>query len=92
MWVPRLVGAMPVAGTAHAESEKLTRRHMANVLLVAGVSVEDVGYAMGEVVGFESVKSAFRMNGVMVIFLDDVSSGWWRAASLSGTPSPAFIR
>ncbi|TWW59348.1 hypothetical protein D4764_06G0008780 [Takifugu flavidus] len=60
-------------GTAHAEFEKLTRRHAVKVLPEAGVSVEEVSYAVGEVVGFESVKSASRMNKAVVIFIDDVS-------------------
>lgn len=38
----------------------------------AGVSVEEVSYAVGEVVGFESVKAS-RMNSAELIFLDDVS-------------------
>lgn len=42
-------------------------------MAVAGVSVEEVSYAVGEVVGFESVKSASRINSEVLIFLDDVS-------------------
>ncbi|KAK0155410.1 Transposon TX1 uncharacterized protein [Merluccius polli] len=34
--------------------------------------LEEVGYAVGEVVGFDSVKSASRMNSAVVIFLDQV--------------------
>ncbi|KAI3376787.1 hypothetical protein L3Q82_000387 [Scortum barcoo] len=54
------------------ELEKLTRRHAVKVLPQAGCSVEEVGSAVGEVVGFESVKSASRMNSGVVIFLDEV--------------------
>ena len=35
-------------------------------------SVEEVGYAVEEVVGFDSVKSASPMNSAVVIFLDKV--------------------
>ncbi len=34
--------------------------------------MEEVGYAVGEVVGFDSVKTASRMNSAVVIFLDEV--------------------
>ncbi|KAI3376772.1 hypothetical protein L3Q82_000368 [Scortum barcoo] len=52
-------GIMPVV-SSQEELEKLTRRHAVKVLPQAGCSVEEVGYAVGEVVGFESVKSASR--------------------------------
>lgn len=52
--------------------ERLTRRHAIKVVTNDRVSAEDVSYAVGEVVGFQSVKSASRMNGGIVIFLDDV--------------------
>ncbi|TWW74452.1 hypothetical protein D4764_14G0004550 [Takifugu flavidus] len=61
--------------------EKLTRRHAVKVLPVAAVFVEEVSYAVGEVVGFESVKSASRMNSVMVIFLDNVYKVQWLVES-----------
>ncbi|KAI3351514.1 hypothetical protein L3Q82_020359 [Scortum barcoo] len=53
------------AGEAHSPtcSESFT---------AGGCSVEVVSYAVGEVVGFESVKSASRMNSAVVIFLDEV--------------------
>ncbi|KAI3365139.1 hypothetical protein L3Q82_010107, partial [Scortum barcoo] len=64
-------GVMPVV-SSQEELEKLTRRHAVKVLPQAGCSVEEVGSAVGEVVGFESVKSASRMNSAVVIFLDEV--------------------
>ncbi|KAI3359176.1 hypothetical protein L3Q82_002603 [Scortum barcoo] len=60
-------GVMPVV-SSQEELEKLTRRHAVKVLPQAGCSVEEVGSAVGEVVGFESVKSASRMNSAVVIF------------------------
>lgn len=35
--------------------------------------MEESSHAVGEIVGFESIKSASRMNGAIVIFLDDVT-------------------
>ena len=64
-------GIMPVVGSQE-ELEKLTRRHAVKVLPQAGCSAEEVYYAVGEVVGFDSVKSASRMNSAVVIFLDEV--------------------
>ncbi|KAI3369169.1 hypothetical protein L3Q82_026128 [Scortum barcoo] len=58
--------------SSQEELEKLTRRHAVKVLPQAGCSVEEVGSAVGEVVGFESIKSASRMNSAVVIFLDEV--------------------
>lgn len=46
---------------------------MVKVLLVSGVSEEEVGYAAGVEVASKSVNSASRMNSAAVIFLDDVS-------------------
>lgn len=52
--------------------QKLTRRHAIKLSPPAGVSVEDCSLAVGEFVGYESIKSASRMNGAVVIFLDEV--------------------
>ncbi|KAI3358279.1 hypothetical protein L3Q82_003277 [Scortum barcoo] len=60
-------GVMPVV-SSQEELEKLTRRHAVKVLPQAGCSVEEVGSAVGEVVGFESIKSASRMNSAVVNF------------------------
>lgn len=37
------------------------------------MSLEEVGYAVGELVGLESVKSPTRMNSAMFVILDEVS-------------------
>lgn len=58
---------------------------MVKVLLVAGVSEEEVGYAVGEEVGCKSVNSASTMNSAEVIFLDDVSKMEWVVESFSRT-------
>ena len=63
---------MPVV-SGHADFEKLTRQHAIKVVANIGVSVEEVSLAVGEVVGCQSVKSASRMNGAIVLFLDDVT-------------------
>ncbi|KAI3365345.1 hypothetical protein L3Q82_010129, partial [Scortum barcoo] len=70
-WWGSVGQVMPVV-SSQEELEKLTRRHAVKVLPQAGCSVEEVGSAVGEVVGFESIKSASRMNSAVVIFLDEV--------------------
>ena len=68
-----LFGTMLVALAAAAEFEKLTRRHVIKLSPVVQCSVEEAGLAVGEVVGFSSIKSASRMNGAIVIFLDSTT-------------------
>lgn len=62
---------MPVAETPATEFERLTRRHAIKLVPAVECSVEQAGLAVGKVVGYSSVKSASRMNGAIVIFLDD---------------------
>lgn len=50
--------------------ESLTRRH--GVKVASAVSIEVCCLAAGEVVGFESILSAARMNSAIVIFLSSV--------------------
>ena len=50
----------------------LTRKHGFKVNASFPCSVEDIGLAVGEQVGHGSVRSAARMNGAVVIFLDQV--------------------
>lgn len=64
---PYLIGVTPVAGTAPADFEMLTRHHAVQCL------VEEAALAGGDVVGHESVKSALRMNGAIVIFVDSMA-------------------
>lgn len=49
---PYLIGVTPVAGTAPADFEMLSRHHAVQCL------VEEAALAGGDVVGHESVKSA----------------------------------
>ncbi|KAI3351123.1 hypothetical protein L3Q82_005601 [Scortum barcoo] len=49
---------------------RLTRRHAVRLVPAVSCSVEEVSLAVGEVVGYGSVKSASRMNGAVLIFLD----------------------
>ena len=64
---------MPGVGVDEVELQKLTRRHAIKLLPVVTCSVEDAAYAIGELVGFQSVKAASRMNSAIVIFLNDVA-------------------
>ena len=66
-----LTGSMPVA--AAADFERLTRRHAIKVIPSVACSVAEAALAVGEVVGCDSVKSASRMNGAIVMFLDNTA-------------------
>ncbi|KAI3375441.1 hypothetical protein L3Q82_003693 [Scortum barcoo] len=57
---------------ANGDFSTLTRRHGVKVNAGFPCSVEEVGLAVGEVVGHGSVKSAARMNSAVVLFLDQV--------------------
>ena len=50
----------------------LTRKHGIKIASATHCSVEQCGLAVGEVVGYNSVKSAARMNSAVVIFVDSV--------------------
>lgn len=76
------LGIIPVVG-GHVELEKLTRRHAVRISPHVGCSLEEASYAVGEVVGFESVKSASCMNSAVVRFLDDVAKVETRGVNLS---------
>ncbi|KAI3372191.1 hypothetical protein L3Q82_007048 [Scortum barcoo] len=58
--------------SAGAGLERLTRRHAIKMVPVSSCSVEECSLAVGELVGYSSVKSASRMNSAVVIFLDSV--------------------
>ncbi|CAF92714.1 unnamed protein product, partial [Tetraodon nigroviridis] len=64
---------MPVVGTAPAELEKLTRRHGVKLNPAVACSVEEAALAVGDVVGHDSVRSASRMNGAIVIFVESTA-------------------
>lgn len=51
---------------------KLMHRHAIKLSPPAGCSVEDCSLAVGEEVGYGSIKSASQMNSAVVIFLDDI--------------------
>ncbi|KAJ3585234.1 hypothetical protein NHX12_013955 [Muraenolepis orangiensis] len=52
--------------------EKLSRRHAVKLSPAAQVSVEECSLAVGEKVGYKSVKFAARMNRAVVVFLDSI--------------------
>jgi len=65
---PGVLGAMFNA----ALPPMLTRRHGMKIAGDSSFSVEVMARAVGKKVGFGSVKSAAKMNGLVVIFLDQV--------------------
>ena len=84
---------MPVSGAAAADFERLTRRHAVKLVPSVPCSVEEAGLAVGEVVGCECVKSASRMNGAIVIFLDataKVSEVVEQGVVIQGTFTPVL--
>ena len=68
-----LTGSMPVAAAVAADFESLTRRHAIKLIPAVACSVAEAALAVGEVVGCDSVKSASRMNGTIVMFLDNTA-------------------
>lgn len=54
------------------DSEGMSRRHGIRIVPVSNCSVESCALAIGEVVGHDSIVSASRMNGAVVMFLDSV--------------------
>lgn len=58
---PSQFGTM-LAVEGGAEFEKLTRCHTVKLILTVNCWVEEAGLAVGEVVGYDSLKSASRMN------------------------------
>lgn len=61
-----------MANVETASYEQLTRQHGIKVPVGAECSVEECVLAVGEVVGHSSIRSASRMNGAVVLFLDKV--------------------
>lgn len=61
-----------MAGPRQTKFEQLSRRHGIKLAPVMNCSVEDCSLAVGEVVGFDSIMSASRMNSAVVIFLDTI--------------------
>jgi len=63
-------GVMPARGVGVLGLETLTRRHAFKLCPTVECSVEDCALAVGGVIGYESIKSASRMNNGVVIFVD----------------------
>ena len=53
-------GIMLSVGVDEVQLQKLTRQHAVKLLPAVICSVEDAAYAIGELVGFQSVKAASR--------------------------------
>ncbi|KAF0039296.1 hypothetical protein F2P81_007531 [Scophthalmus maximus] len=54
------------------EFTRLSRKHSFKVSPVFPCSVEECSLALGEIVGHGSIKSAARMNGAVLVFVDSV--------------------
>ena len=61
-----------MATRGNVEFEKLSRRHGVKIPAAAGCSVEECSLAVGAIIGYDSIKSASRMNSAVVIFLDSI--------------------
>ncbi|KAI4880461.1 hypothetical protein NFI96_009804 [Prochilodus magdalenae] len=61
-----------MAAAGRVSFEKLSRRHGIKIAPDVSCSVEECSLAVGEVVGYNSIVSASRMSGAVVVFLDDV--------------------
>ncbi|TWW55992.1 Transposon TX1 uncharacterized 82 kDa protein ORF 1 [Takifugu flavidus] len=61
-----------VLGGGSGDLSRLTRRHGVKVGARSLYTVEEVALAVGEVIGHGSVKSAARMNGAVVVFVEKV--------------------
>ncbi|KAL7856500.1 hypothetical protein SRHO_G00153990 [Serrasalmus rhombeus] len=59
-------------GAGRVSFEKLSRCHGIKIAPEVNCSVEDCSLAVGEIVGYNSVVSACRMSGAVVVFLDEV--------------------
>lgn len=64
---------MLVSGAAAADFEHLIRCHAVKLVPSMPCSMEEAGLAVGEVVGYETVKLAARMSGAIVLFLDNTA-------------------
>jgi hypothetical protein len=61
-----------MATRGNGEFEKLSRRHGVKIPAATGCSVEECSLAVGAIIGYDSIKSASRMNSAVVIFLDSI--------------------
>lgn len=62
--------ATPAPAALGQSFDQLSRRHGIKVVPAFNCSVEDCALAVGKAVGYDSIVSASRMNGAVVIFLD----------------------
>ncbi|KAL7890940.1 hypothetical protein AOLI_G00004160 [Acnodon oligacanthus] len=60
------------AAAGRVSFEKLSRCHGIKIAPEVSCSVEECALAVGEIVGYNSVVSASRMSGAVVVFLDEV--------------------
>lgn len=82
-----------MATRGNVEFEKLSRRHGVKIPAAAGCSVEECSLAVGAIIGYDSIKSASRMNSAVVIFLDSiekVNKIVERGVVLRETQTPVF--
>lgn len=68
-WLERLLPALLVSMVGSG-LEQLTCWHAVKLSPAVSCSVEECSLAVGELVGYGSMKSASRMNNAVVIFLD----------------------
>ncbi|TWW77610.1 Transposon TX1 uncharacterized 82 kDa protein ORF 1 [Takifugu flavidus] len=76
-----------------SELEKLTRRHGVKLSPPDGVSVEECALAVGDIVGHTSVKSASRMNKMVVVFVGSTDKADQLVAAgvaIKGEHTPMF--
>lgn len=69
LWVSSLFGTMHVVEVV----ERLTWRHAIKLVPLVPCSMEEAVLAVGQVVGYGSIKSASRMNRAIVMFLDSTA-------------------
>ncbi len=67
-----MAAATASAFAGNAAFERLSRRHGIKIAPVMNCSVEECSLAVGKAVGYESILSASRMNGAVVVFLDAI--------------------
>lgn len=73
VWSHGHVCLMQVFGIAPAEFEKLTRCHAVKHSPAVHFSREEAALAVGDVVGYDSVKSVSWESGVIVLFVDSTA-------------------
>lgn len=72
MCVPVRLGNVPFV-QVEMGFEKLTPQHAVKLVLAVRCLVEEASFAVGEVLGYGSMKSASCINGATIIFLDSMA-------------------